>query len=449
MLDEILGGGLTRSRGYMIEGDSFSGKELFAMQIMCSSLERGEACVYISFNKRYLRVREEFYKQQCPLISYIDNGRFGFIDLLSLQHQCENTLRSELSDSENSSVVFLADPMDVNSLFDADVSIRNGVSGFGVTIIDSLSDHLLVAHSRSKPKEAIINYYVRSRQRFGEIEGNIGLHLFNKEIKREIIGEYEEFLNEKEDGTIYLKRVMKDGVMEEQYLFGHIKSQGIVIPRFEYEIINGRIELKPTIDYKRKENGQMEKNQTKSLSPEEREVIIMLAREYDIRDSVKTLWANAGGREEFVPNISKPNDLWTSLWKSAKAGASASPEAIVREALLSYPGNLSLIEYLNKQMDADCRKEAESLVMAFNNLPENLTEDDIVPLLKSLEKRSSEEISNMITPAIHGHIKKGFRDTLINILKSIAKGASEAGKAGIEAAAKGITQALLGSAPKS
>ncbi len=50
-LDEILGGGLTPNRVYLLEGNPGSGKTTLALQCLLEGVERGEAVLYVTLSE--------------------------------------------------------------------------------------------------------------------------------------------------------------------------------------------------------------------------------------------------------------------------------------------------------------------------------------------------------------------------------------------------------------
>jgi circadian clock protein KaiC len=50
-LDEVLGGGLTPNRLYLIEGDPGSGKTTLSLQILFEGFHRGERCMLVTLSE--------------------------------------------------------------------------------------------------------------------------------------------------------------------------------------------------------------------------------------------------------------------------------------------------------------------------------------------------------------------------------------------------------------
>jgi circadian clock protein KaiC len=57
-LDDILGGGLTRNRSYLVEGTPGSGKTTIALQFLLEGVARGEAGLYITLSETAMELRE-------------------------------------------------------------------------------------------------------------------------------------------------------------------------------------------------------------------------------------------------------------------------------------------------------------------------------------------------------------------------------------------------------
>src|SRR5687767_2869135 len=50
-LDEVLRGGMTPNRLYLIEGDPGSGKTTLSLQFLLAGVERGETCLYVTLSE--------------------------------------------------------------------------------------------------------------------------------------------------------------------------------------------------------------------------------------------------------------------------------------------------------------------------------------------------------------------------------------------------------------
>src|SRR5689334_10189991 len=57
-LDDILGGGFTANRVYLIEGTPGSGKTTLALQYLLEGRRRGEACMYVSLSETKVELTE-------------------------------------------------------------------------------------------------------------------------------------------------------------------------------------------------------------------------------------------------------------------------------------------------------------------------------------------------------------------------------------------------------
>ena len=57
-LDDILGGGLPRSRSYLVQGKPGTGKTTFALQFLLEGVRNGERCLYITLSETEEEVRQ-------------------------------------------------------------------------------------------------------------------------------------------------------------------------------------------------------------------------------------------------------------------------------------------------------------------------------------------------------------------------------------------------------
>src|SRR5262245_16125914 len=57
-LDDVLGGGLPRSRFYVVQGDPGSGKTTLSLQFLLEGMRRGESVLYITLSETEQELRE-------------------------------------------------------------------------------------------------------------------------------------------------------------------------------------------------------------------------------------------------------------------------------------------------------------------------------------------------------------------------------------------------------
>jgi nucleoside phosphorylase len=78
------------------------------------------------------------------------------------------------------------------------------------------------------------------------------------------------------------------------------------------------------------------------------QLITFLAEEYSDVVSARSLWKRAGGKNGDVSNISRPRDMWQSIWQMAVNGALVTPVALLNEIGKDYPNNKLIHGYLNQ-----------------------------------------------------------------------------------------------------
>ena len=78
--DKLVEGGFDKGSVNMVVGDSGSGKTIFAMQFLIGGLEKGEKCLFVTFEEK----KEEFYKNMMDfgwdLKKYEQEGKFFFLE---------------------------------------------------------------------------------------------------------------------------------------------------------------------------------------------------------------------------------------------------------------------------------------------------------------------------------------------------------------------------------
>ncbi|SEH31195.1 RAD55 family ATPase [Magnetospirillum fulvum] len=247
-LDLALRGGMSRGRGYMISGDIYSGKEAIARHIQFSALVRGESGIYISFTKPFHQIISDFSARGQDVRPFIDSNNFGIIDCNYLHHgYSENSLQDAVGIHKN--IKLLNSPLDLDALFDADRGLRNIIGYNGVTVIDSLSDHIILAEKQGVPPHSIINHHRRCKDYFAGRFSTIGIHTFDKELCKACIKrhkEYEAFLHALEDGAIIIDKIKPSA--RKYFMYFAVKSSGVCTPKFDFEIAPDNINIFGMID---------------------------------------------------------------------------------------------------------------------------------------------------------------------------------------------------------
>lgn len=176
------------------------------------------------------------------------------------------------------------------------------------------------------------------------------------------------------------------------------------------------------------------------MPPEDRDVVDFLAEHYPSPIAARTLWERAGGRVMDVPHgAERPRDQWHLLWRNARAGGHATPTALVREALLDFPGSKPLLRWLRAESSAEEKEVASAVVTQIAHLDEPLIPATLAQLLRPLTPSRDGSFAQ-IAPALEGQIEAPRRSKIVTALQQIASGATSKV---LESVAKGVTEALM------
>lgn len=80
-LDELIGGGLQRSKTYLVSGEAGTGKTIFCLQFILSGLSKGENAVYLTIDEKPMHVIQDAATFGWDLKKPIDEKRLILIDL--------------------------------------------------------------------------------------------------------------------------------------------------------------------------------------------------------------------------------------------------------------------------------------------------------------------------------------------------------------------------------
>lgn len=240
-LDEALRGGLPCGRGYMIAGGTFSDKEILARHIQFSALRRGHIGVYISCTKTYRQIIEEYLSRNQDIADFLRSDKCAIIDCYTLASNYEQDPHSTIPEDIRRNICLISDPLNLDQLFNADKSIKERIGFEAVTVVDSLSDQIVAASERRMPAHQIINHHRRCKEFFARKGGIMGIHLFNNEVRRERYKDYNEILDDMEDGTILLKESITAEGVRNKTVHVRIKSLDIDTPTFRYKLTESGI----------------------------------------------------------------------------------------------------------------------------------------------------------------------------------------------------------------
>lgn len=224
-LDKLIKGGVPRPGGYMVTGESLSGKTVFGMQIQYAALERGEPCVFVTFRQPFWRILHYYESFMCwDVKPFIKDGRLSITDCFTPFFETSPEEREFfLQEWENrgyerirDAVHFIDDPEDPDVFIGTHVAIFERTGPGGATIIDSLSDQLRFA----KDPEKIIEIHERARHTFASSKYlGTGFHLYAPDqIETARSSHFSAILDGFEDGKIELRRVIEEDGSERRYV---------------------------------------------------------------------------------------------------------------------------------------------------------------------------------------------------------------------------------------
>jgi hypothetical protein len=205
VLDKVLSGGLSRRKGYLIQGPLRSGKSSFAMQILYTALKRDEPCIYISYSATYKEILRYFDYLSFDVRPFMEAKKFRIIDHYSLAFDTMDSIGRNLTELEHESIYFVGREIDDESYIAIHYRIRQEIGYGGINVIDDVSDYLRF----TSIKKALIRQD-RLRLLFSQKAGLIGLHVFTIDEQNK---NHSEYMKRKEDATFSLIRKQKEWYM--------------------------------------------------------------------------------------------------------------------------------------------------------------------------------------------------------------------------------------------
>ena len=80
-LNEVLGGGLTANKAYLISGNTGVGKTIFCLQFIYAGLKAGDSAVYLTIDEKPADIIDDAKSLGWDLDKYIKNKKLYFMDL--------------------------------------------------------------------------------------------------------------------------------------------------------------------------------------------------------------------------------------------------------------------------------------------------------------------------------------------------------------------------------
>lgn len=78
--DSLIEGGFTKNSTNLIVGNSGSGKTIFAMEFLIGGMNRGEKCLYVTFEEKKVAFYENMKKFGWDLAKFEEKGLFTFLE---------------------------------------------------------------------------------------------------------------------------------------------------------------------------------------------------------------------------------------------------------------------------------------------------------------------------------------------------------------------------------
>ena len=139
----------------------------------------------------------------------------------------------------------------------------------------------------------------------------------------------------------------------------------------------------------------------------EDEIIGYLSGKYVGPVATRALWGWAGGKEDEVVYFESSIEQWRALWKKARGGASVSPLALLREALLDDPGNsflINSIEGLGGDIFPEGRTAAEMLMVLTEEIKPDFNQNRLTLSLEKFPECEKEHAFAALTPFVGSYI---------------------------------------------
>jgi KaiC/GvpD/RAD55 family RecA-like ATPase len=180
-LDDLIGGGLPRDySGYLIVGPSGSGKTILGSQIQWASIQRGEPCLFISYEETYQKIIANFESFGWNIRDYMEKGNVKILDNASLfsgRNIKELEKKVEADDTIPDEAIYFVNPRDRNEYFKKQVKImgqmkENGCAN-GVNVIDAVEARYRYFDEPQAPSDEVMEYFKKFQQRINQL----GLHV--------------------------------------------------------------------------------------------------------------------------------------------------------------------------------------------------------------------------------------------------------------------------------
>jgi len=175
-----------------------------------------------------------------------------------------------------------------------------------------------------------------------------------------------------------------------------------------------------------------------------RALVEFFAANYPTLMAIRGIWERAGGRAgDLIVGSERAIDIWSDLWQRAEQGA-VNPVALVREALIQFPGNPELLKYLRSQASPESLRAAESIVLELERLDGGSSPESLLPRLKAFDGKPDEAFSALAL-SLQGRLSEHKRSALITKLQGWASViAADLRSAGVGMLVEQIVKALTG-----
>jgi KaiC/GvpD/RAD55 family RecA-like ATPase len=155
-LDDILNGGLPRSRTILVVGSPGSGKTTFAMQFLVGGAKAGEPGLYVSLDEKPERVKANLTSFNWNLDALERDGKLTFIDATQLRRPGQKIMAGRVE--AESSVSLLLPELTLGILIR---TIRRVAAEEGIqrVVIDPITSLMLRYPEEPKRRRALLMFF--------------------------------------------------------------------------------------------------------------------------------------------------------------------------------------------------------------------------------------------------------------------------------------------------
>ena len=155
-LDEILNGGLPRSRTILVVGSPGSGKTTFAMQFLVGGAKAGEQGLYVSLDEKPERVKANLTSFNWNLDALERDGKLTFIDATQLRRPGQKIMAGRVEAESSVSLLLPELTLGILTRTIRRVAAEEGIQRI---VIDPITSLMLRYPEEPKRRRALLMFF--------------------------------------------------------------------------------------------------------------------------------------------------------------------------------------------------------------------------------------------------------------------------------------------------